>query len=541
VQLKNGKTLLPFATLAPATTVPFTKDAERATIFCLAELGRSKGGGFFKKRAPEKLVSIAEVYYPFWVTHFGRLALLFDGLSVASHTMSYPVLPDLKGFKDKMNFRSKTRQAYVTFLSNSITYFQPSENEERKVINGLITDADFLREFVPYLNEVVTTNTPVVDSVLISPTNNEAAILAITQNLENMRSKLAAEVTELNGIIKLVNRTTQEFLSMLRGEVKKTEERFVKPIEAAKAVLENKTAQINQEYTEKITVTSNQFEQEILVSQKELVALEKTKEQLAAEIERCEAEIKTAAVNKDSISEQEWKEKKGELKKENSEIHKKTEAVAAKIRKTEENKQHTLFQLKAESDAKIKEAAKDVINVESARDAETRIFRGEMEKLEELTTNIIKQINQAAKMREATVAEFDNLGVPHKKLKQALVHMPFYLIRHQSGPNRRYTFFAPSFVGNVGVSARLRSAIGKMKISQLLQPRSKSIVSVLNKFAVLLEEDVAFGSEINEACSKANLLEAENLRQSIAAGLNKLKEDGWLSEQERESLSQMLV
>jgi hypothetical protein len=133
------------------------------------------------------------------------------------------------------------------------------------------------------------------------------------------------------------------------------------------------------------------------------------------------------------------------------------------------------------------------------------------------------------------------LGVPHKKLKHALVHMPFYLIRHQSGPNRRYTFFAPSFVGNVGVSAKLRSAIGKMKISQLLQPRSKSIVSLLNKFAVLLEEDVAFGSEINEACSKANLLDAESLRQSIAAGLNKLKEDGWLSEQERESLSQMLV
>ena len=155
--------------------------------------------------------------------------------------------------------------------------------------------------------------------------------------------------------------------------------------------------------------------------------------------------------------------------------------------------------------------------------------------------NIIKQIDQTAKMREANIAEFDNLGVPRKKLKHALVYMPFYLIRHQSGSNRRYTFFAPSFVGNVGVAAKLRSAIGKMKISQVLQPRSKSIVSLLNKFAVLLEEDVAFGSEINEACLKANLLEVENLRQSIAAGLSKLKEGGWLSEQECASFSQMLV
>ena len=308
-----------------------------------------------------------------------------------------------------------------------------------------------------------------------------------------------------------------------------------------KRALKTKTAQINQEYTEKITAASNQFEQETLASQKELVALEKTKEQLAAEIEHCEAEVKTAAINKDSIGEQKWKEKRNELKTENSEIQKKTEIIAEAIKKIEESKKNALFQLKSESDSKIKEATKDLINIESARDAETRIFRGEMEKLEGLTADIIKQVNQTAKMREATITEFDNLGAPHKKQKQTLVHMPFYLIRQQSGSNRRYTFFAPSFVGNVGVSAKLRSAIGKMKVSRLLQPRSKSVVSLLNKFAVLLEEDVAFGSEINEACRKANLLDSENMRQSIATGLTKLKESGWLSEQERESFSQMLM
>jgi hypothetical protein len=541
VQPKNGKTLLPFVTLAPTNKVPFTKDAERATIFCLAELDRGKGGGFFKKRPPEKLVSIAEIYYPFWVTSFGRLGLLFDGLNVTSHSFNYPVLPDLKSFKDEMSSRSETRQAYVAFLSSNLTYFQTPGNEETKVINGLITDTDFRREFTPYLNETVTADAPVVDSVMISPTNNEAAILAITQSLENLKTKFSEELTELNGIIKLLNHTTQGFLGKLREEVKKTEERFIKPIEAAKATIENKTAQINQEYTEKITATSNQFEQETLASQKELVVLEKTKEQLTAEIEHCEAEVKTAAINKDSISEQKWKEKRNELKTENSEIQKKTEVIVEKIKKIEESKKHALFQLKSESDAKTKEATKDLINIESARDAETRCFRGEMEKLEGLTADIIKQVNQAAKMREATITEFDNLGAPHKKLKQALVHMPFYLIRQQSGANRRYTFFAPSFVGNVGVGAKLRSAIGKMKVSRLLQPRSKSVVSLLNKFAVLLEEDVAFGSEINEACRKANLLDSENMRQSIATGLSKLKEGGWLSEQERQSFSQMLM
>lgn len=541
MQRKTNKTLLPFATLAPTSGASFTIDAERAAVFCLAELSRDKGGGFFKKRPPEKLVFIAEVYYPFWVAPFGRLTLLLDGLNATSHTINYSVLPDLKVFKDKMDIRSETRQAYVTFLSTNLNYFKVSDREETKVIDGLMTDADFLKEFMPYLNEATTTETPVVDSVLISPATDEAAVLAMTKELEDLQSKFIGEVKELNEIIKLLDLKTKEFLEMLRKEAKETEQRFSKSIEEAKVALENKTSQINREYTGKITETSSRFEQETLASQKEIIALEKTQEQLAAEIEHCEAEIKTATINKDDVTEQKWKEKRSALKKELSEILKRTKVVAEKIKKIDENKKHAIFQLKSENDAKIKEASKDLMAVEASRDAEISIFQSEMEKLEELTTNIIKQIDQLAKMREATIAEFENLGVQQKKASSSLVHMPFYLIRYQSGPNRRYTFFAPSLVGSVGVGAKLRSAIGKTKISQLFQPRSKKIVSLLNKFAVLLEEDIAFGSEINEACHKANLLSAENLRQSIETGLNKLKEDGWLSEQERASFRQMMM
>ena len=541
MQRKTNKTLLPFATLAPTSGASFTIDAERAAVFCLAELSRDKGGGFFKKRPPEKLVFIAEVYYPFWVAPLGRLTLLLDGLNATSHTINYSVLPDLKVFKDKMDIRSETRQAYVTFLSTNLNYFKGSDREETKVIDGLMTDADFLKEFMPYLNEATTTETPVVDSVLISPATDEAAVLAMTKELEDLQSKFIGEVKELNEIIKLLDLKTKEFLEMLRKEAKETEQRFSKSIEEAKVALENKTSQINREYTGKITETSSRFEQETLASQKEIIALEKTQEQLAAEIEHCEAEIKTATINKDDVTEQKWKEKRSALKKELSEILKRTKVVAEKIKKIDENKKHAIFQLKSENDAKIKEASKDLMAVEASRDAEISIFQSEMEKLEELTTNIIKQIDQLAKMREATIAEFENLGVQQKKASSSLVHMPFYLIRYQSGPNRRYTFFAPSLVGSVGVGAKLRSAIGKTKISQLFQPRSKKIVSLLNKFAVLLEEDIAFGSEINEACHKANLLSAENLRQSIETGLNKLKEDGWLSEQERASFRQMMM
>ena len=541
MQRKIEKAILPFVTLSQTDMEPLIKDAERAAVFCLAELDRNKGGGFFKKQPPEKLLFITEVHYPFWVFPFGDLVLLFDGLNVASHSITYSALPDLKVFKDNMNARSEARQIYVTFLSNHLNYFQGSDSEETKVIDGLITDEDFLRDFMSYLKEATITEASVVDSVLISPTNDEAAIQSIVQGVEKSRSKFVEEVSELNKIIKLLNLKTQEFLTMLREEVKETEERFSEQIEKAKASLENETSRINREYAEKITEISTKFEQEILVLQTEIIKLEKAKEQLSTEIEHCEAEIKAATINKDDVAEQQWKEKRSELKKELPEILTKTKALEEKIREIEENKKHVVFQLKSEVDAKIKEAAKDLMELESSRDAEIKIYQGEMEKLEELTSNIIGRVDKLAKMRDVTIAEFDRLGIQQKGINSTLVYMPFYLVCYQLGANKRYTCFAPSFVSGVSLGVKLRGAIGKGRISQLLQPRSKKIVSILNKFAVLLEENIVFGREINEACRKVNMLEATNLRESIKKGLGKLKEDGWLSEEECASSNRIIT
>ena len=358
---KNEKFLLPFATLAQKNAEAFTKDTERAAVYCLAELERDEGGGLFKKRPPEKLLFITEVYYPFWIAPFGSLTLLLDGLNLASHSIPYSVLPDFKEFKDEMKARSGTRQAYATFLSNNVNYFQVSDDEETEVIDGLITDVEFFEEFMPYLGEAVKAGSPVVDSVLISPAKDEAAVLLMTKELEKLQSKFIGDVTELNGLIKLLNLQTKDFLDVLREEMKATEKKFSKPIKEAKTALEKTTAKINKEHAEKITEVSNQFEQETLAAQKEIITLEKTKEQDNEEIEHCEAEIKTAEINKDDAAEQKWKKKRSELKKKLPEISKKTKDLTEQIEEIEEKKRQAIFQLEAENDEKIKEASKDLI------------------------------------------------------------------------------------------------------------------------------------------------------------------------------------
>ena len=145
-----------------------------------------------------------------------------------------------------------------------------------------------------------------------------------------------------------------------------------------------------------------------------------------------------------------------------------------------------------------------------------------------------------AKLREATITEFDKLGIQQKRKKRALFYMPFYLACYQLETRKRYVYFLPSTVNSISLSVRFKGALGKAKIKQILQPRSKTIPSLLNKFSLTMQQNAVFNREMNEACEKANILLTKNTRETIRKGLEKIREEGWFSEREHEFFSQML-
>ena len=535
---KTLRTLLPFASYPQAENGGLENDSEKAAVFCLAELGRESGGGIFNRQPTEKIVFIAEVYYPFWIAPFRGMALLFDGLNVASHKIAYPAIPEPAVFKDNLNQSSSTRHAYVGFLSEHLNYFESANGEQTKVIDGLMYDKDFLTEFMNFLKEAITTDKPLSDSVLVAPAFDSGQIKTVLKNLEDSRSKLMQELEALNEIIKLLNTKTQQLMKSLREELEATETKFRGKIQKAKTTLENKKAQINKEYSKKVTEESSSFEQETVELHKEKIKLEKTKEDLNSEIDRIENEIKTSAVNKEQDNEQGWKEKRNELKDKIPGINDEIKNLDEKIQEIEENKRKALFQLKQENDAKRMEAGKDLMEIEASCDAEKKICKDEMEKIEELTSSISSKIDRLSKMRETVLTEFDGLGIREEIPSSSLVQMPFYLLCYQSKSNKRFTYVAASIISEGGLSAKLR-AIGKKKITQMFQPRSQKITSILNSFIGLMDTNVAFSHDISEACSKANIVQSKEAVETIKSGLRKLNAEGWLSNTEFESFSQI--
>jgi hypothetical protein len=540
VTLTNNtqKTLLPFIAKQQTEDKVISDEAEKAIVFCLAELDRQKGGGLFKKQPPEKLVFLSETYYPFWVAPFRNLTLFFDGLNLSAHSIIYQSFPDTKAFMDNLAQRASSRQAYSTFLSNNLGYFQGSNGEQTQVVEGLVSDIEFLKEFLEYVKEAMTTDSA-VNGVLVSPSQDETQIVETLEELDKLHSKLEKELGELNEIIKMLNQQTQKSLTILREEIKATEDKFAGQIEKIKTVVEEKRVQINKEYSDKVTEVSDKFEQELISLHKEIITLQKTAEQTEAEIEKTENELKTAMVNKDEGTEQKLKDKKSELKRQLPNVTAEIKDREVKVQEIEENKKNVLYQLKEENEANLRAAGNEVVEVESSRDAEIKTCQDEMEKIEDFTSTIIGKIDQLTKISEAAINDFDNFGVPHGQKSNLLIHMPFYLICYQAGSNKRCTYVAPSIVGDNGLGARLRGW-GKKKITYLFQPRSQKVVSVLNRFLTLLDENIAFSHEIHEACRKANLLGSKEKVEQIRNGLNQLKTADLLSQSEFEAFSQML-
>jgi len=533
--------LLPFLDLSENRKEPFTKEMEKAAIFSLAELERAKGGGLILKQPEEKLTFVAESCYPLLLIPWGSLNLVLDGLSTVTHTLTYKIIPDAKTFMENVERSSKTLETYKAFLSDNVNYFQIPAKTKEMVINGLITDPNFLDEFISYLDEATQVENPPADTVVLPSTIEESTISSMIQELEKLKSEFKEETSILYESLKFLNQITHNFIKIIRTKIKAIREEIDKEIKKQEAIITPKVDHINEEYDEKITKLAKDFEKQLLPIQKEKVKLEKNKEQILNEIERCKIEAKTCAVNKDEVGERRWKEKADQKKKELSEIEAKIKEYAQKIKEIEESKSLETFRLRSEWEAKVNEAKKELLELEASRDAKIQLHTQEIEKLERLSSTITEQIGNVAKMREVDLAGLEKLGITQRQKRIALVYVLFYLVCYQSESKRRYVLFPPSVANSVSFLAKLKGALGKARVKQIITRRFETITSYLNKFPASIDQNSVLEREINEAVVDADILKKETGREQILNGLKRLKEEGWLSEKEYEVFSQKLV
>ena len=534
------KLTLPFTVPAEDRVKAFTKDMEMAAIFYLVESERGKGEGRILKKPAEKLAFIAETCYPIWLVPWRGRTLLFDGLGVTTHILPYDLLPDIKAFDNDIQGSAKTREAFSVALSQNANYFQNFAGKEEKTIEGLITNPDFIQDFVSYLSEVEEIEKPVTTRAVLSPTIDESEISASIEELSDLGARLKGDIKNLGKSMKLLSVRTREHAKTLLEEIKEIRKKFDQRIEKIKPRVTERIQQIQERYDEEITRISKRYDRQLRPLHKDRVKFEKMQERLTAEIDRCEAEIKSCRLRKDEGGEIQWSQKLEKIKRKLPTLEKSIRDIDRKIENTETAKKLEISQRRTKREARIEEAMKVLRELEASREARIRMKRQEITSLKDTTSSIINQMNEMVKSKKTALNELDRMGTPRRKTEYVLVYLPLYFVCYETELKKRYVVYPPSIVGSMGILTKLKGVFGATKMKSFLQPRSKTITALLNQLVILTEENPVFEKDISDAGIKANILRTTELRIGVKRGLKELRDEKWISESELQTFSKLV-
>jgi hypothetical protein len=523
--------ILPFT--AQKSKEQFNAQVEEATVYALAELERMKGGGLIIKQPEEKLVFLAKIGYPLWLYPKNENSYIFDDLKNSKFPISYFELPAVKAFSDSLEANSKTREDFTTFLSDHDNYFSQPKKERELWVSNMIVDPNFKREFDAYRREAVEITGQTVNQALLPPILQEAAIASILKEIDDLQTRAKEDTEKLAECLRFINVTTSQYITDLDYAAEAVRDEANAKIKAQQEFINPKIATLNTQYKRRIAEVSRSFDQELGSLEKQKVKNEKNIESDEGKIKLYQREAEAQASKNHSIYEKRWKEKSIQAKKELDSIKKELKRIEKNIENLVKQKRSQTAKLRFELEEEIKRARQPLLDLEAAREAKTLVFKQETEKLLKLEKPIVDSLNGTIKLGETVNAKFALLSSVEQQLKSpALFHVPFYAACYQAGLSRRFIFLPPSMTSEEGFGSKLKGALGRSKLKQLLTPRFKAISSLIDNLQVLAKQNNFVDSQIRSLGEKNNILNTALTRNDIAEGLFSLRSKGWLSDKE---------
>ncbi len=536
---RNVTLILPFTTSAKDRTLSFTEEMEMAVAFIMAESDRKKSEGMILKKPPGQLAFLTKSCYPIWLVPWSGKTLVFDALGVSARTLLYEVLPDVRTFVNDVHGSATTRQAYSAALQDYLHYFETVKRVEEKTMLGLITGTDFLQDFQQYLGESEEVEQPEIE-VCLTPIIDETALSSSLDELSELRATLDEEIQSLREAMRLANTTTKQHVDTIRAEMRKMQADLNKRIAEAKSSAMERIRQIQEKYDERILKTSQRFERQIEGLYRERTKLEKAEERAVGKIERCDVEIQASKAQKNSVGEKRWKDEKETLKREASTLKKSIEALDKQIAQAESQKKTEVANVRTEFNAESEEAMKDVRELEATRESKTQLSQQESKIMEDSTSTILGQLDTLTKKKRGALEELGVIGMKEQRRNIVLVHTPFYLACLRTEAKRKYIVYPPSIASSMKTTTKLKGMFGMSKLGSLFQPRSKALSNVVNQAVTLSDRDPVFEKDLYDAGIQASILKSADSRGRILKGLGVLRNEGWISINEGQTLEALL-
>jgi hypothetical protein len=532
--------ILPFTTLGANRFKDFTRNMETAAVLYLAESNRKKGESQLLKKTDEKLVFIAEACYPIWLVPYNKETLMFDGLGLTSHTLSYDLTPDAEIFTKDIRRNQKTTEAYTATLTRNIDYFRNIKDKEEIKIKGLVTTPDLKEAFRNYLPLMKETKKPSITKVILKPTIKAHEIQAGTKQISTLMNQIDKEIKNMEATMKLLNMATTQRAKTIKDEIKKIRETQHQKIKTTKLKSTRKLRQIQNRYNQKISKTSKKFKKKFLRLYKNQIKLKKTYKNLNKEAKRYQTRLNSNRHLNRKQSKHQWTLKLERIKKGLLTLRKQIKANTKRIHDAENAQKHELAKQRKACRTRIQSVNKKFRDLQGSREAEIIMKRQEIANLEEITRLITKSIQNIIQNKKLFKVQFDKITMPRETRARRMVYMPFYLARYEKVDKKRYAIYPPAIIGDMGILIKMKGALGAAKVKALVQSRSEATAAFLNQLPALFEKKPMLEKDVTEEGIQKSILLRNRLRAGVAKGLKELENENWISKSELRAFNKIL-
>ncbi len=526
------KFILPFSVTPKEATKTFL-DKEVAAVFALAEMNREKGGRIISRNTRENVAFISKIGYPLCFYALGDSVFLFDGLNVQEYALSYADISDVKMFLVGLKSSSKKRESFGSFIAEKANYFAKLDAKQTLKLKALIADSGALSELSAYRPQALDSIDQFADVGLLSSPLSESKLIAATHEIAHTKSTLEKELTELNFALELLGKSCSTFHNELHEEMAAVKQEFALQIRQEEAVVAPILRNLHDQYDGRIVELAKAIEKQKVPLHSEKLRLAKSRTELTADISKYESSAKLVA-DTDKAGKDRWRSKIKNAKENLSAAERQLKSNEKTLEHLERKKAAETQRFKAELELQIKGARSRIVELESSRDAKVLMVKQEMDDLQKQTKIISDQISKAVKIREIDIAQFDKMHLQSfsKLLDKAFLYLPFYVISYDKEGKSRYLIVPPSKLNEMGISVKLKGALGGSKLKSFLSPQFKELGVLKENIEKLVNNDSVFAAEVKRLGFESDILSKAWICDEIEKGLLDLKEEGWLSDKE---------
>jgi len=542
--MPTASLILPYSVPEKGRKKKFNTNMELTAILCLAEARRKKHVmvGF----SPEKILFISKLHYPLWAVPWEDGCLILDGLQILASTFTYMALPDLEVFFNDIERSQTLREQFRNALEKHAQKFAGFSETVRIPIEATVADQSLLSDVSEYVEETLALKADVTGNIiLIPPKLDEDAAGENAKKVSDLYKRVQSDVKGLEHTARVLNEMTQFHEQKILREIELVNEAFKQEVDRIKPVVEKKVDFLLKERDAKIEKMNRAAEAELNAKLREKERRQRELEKLELNRTEYKRRLEVRRSRHDKIGVARWEHSLRTCENKISEVKGRLQDLSRYIEKTRKQNQEDIEKLKYGYQTLLDRERKKITGIEASLESVTKAKEGEKEKLQLMTRHIVSLIEQMAERKRLHATELKNLIIPWKSEQVTLLGMPFYLVGYEAEDKLHYRVYPPLRVmSSEGIVKKIEKTLLSFRLASritlLLQPRSNT----LNKmFTTVLEEkmktDKAFEGSLRELGVSNNLLVKADFKESLIKGVEELKTEGWIKQEEGATLIKM--